>query len=146
MSTLGKAAGVVGVIGLGIVGYLAWRQSQDDDVPPTEAAPVKATRQGTWKDPCRPGERCVGPNVFQTKPIIYRTPSARIARRMESAAPGVMLTKERVIVDESTGERTTEVEAMRPTSARETEAVMRHIVAPSTAVTRPGGGGRGRAV
>jgi len=35
---------------------------------------------------------------------------------------------------------------VRPTTARETEAVMRHIVSPSTATVKPGPGGRQRLV
>ena len=160
-----KAAVAVGVVALGTAGYYAWRRFQGaearEEAPrtgtrmtPCTRAEMRAgtcvgVRKGTWENRCRPDEvrrgTCVGPDIYQTKPTVFKSQTARVARRVERAVPGVRLTRTAVITDESGADQAV-VEVIKPTTGRQTEAVMRHIVAPTTATTRPGGGGAGRRV
>ena len=129
MSLIEKVAiGAVAVAAVGI-GYYLLRPEEAEAATVPEPVPEVKTP---------------APSPYAMQPVIYKTSSARVARRMEAAAPGVVLTKQKVIVDESTGTKSVVVETIKPTTARQTELVQRSIVTPSTAVTRPGGGGAGR--
>ena len=138
-------AGAVGILALGVLGYYGWtRTGPEPAVVPGNASEAALAAKVNADMLARRKADTVNaqvakPAVAPAKPVVYASQSAVQAHRIQSAIPGVRLTTTTVTPTEII------ITAKRPETARETAAVLTHIVAPTT-TPRPTSGGRQRAV